>query len=243
LSFWGISRVIERFLHKPDQVQEAESWDFKLQSEPTLHRLTLRPFKGGVMGASDRVDKASPGWQPALVSTLTNVLGQAPAYVENWQAWANEVSKHSPGLLLGIVHTSPNRNNGAQDMIIGQDDRLNALTVRAAHVRDPRSNPSPLVLLIGCETGAPDLSFYSLATAFRRRGAGIVVATGSTILAKEAPNVAGLLIEKLRDRLKGGDGCFGEVMRDVRRSLLAQGNLIAMCLMAFGDADWHLVGN
>ena len=117
------------------------------------------------------------------------------------------------------------------------------MTVRSGHVREPQTNPPPLVLLIGCETGAPDLSFYSLATSFRRRGAGIVVTTGSTILAREAPHVATLLVERLRDRIQAGGGCFGEVMRDVRRTLISQGNVMAMCLLAFGDADWRLAGN
>jgi hypothetical protein len=34
---------------------------------------------------------------------------------------------------------------------------------------------------------------------------------------------------------------FGELMRDVRRDLLSQGELTALCTTSFGDASW-LVG-
>ena len=33
---------------------------------------------------------------------------------------------------------------------------------------------------------------------------------------------------------------FGTIMRRVRRRMLLKGYLMAMCLVALGDADWHL---
>ena len=95
-------------------------------------------------------------------------------------------------------------------------------------------------MLIGCETGAPEVSFAGLASQFRRHGAAIVVSTGSKIHSDQAVPIAAGLIEELGRLGDRNEGCFGEVMRGIRRRLLAGGHVMVLALTAFGDADWRL---
>jgi hypothetical protein len=97
-----------------------------------------------------------------------------------------------------------------------------------------------MVLLLGCATGVSDYPLLKLPTSFRRRGASIVLTTLTTVLGRHAGPVAQMLVEALHSLPAGDTRPFGEIARDVRRKALADGNLMALVLAAYGDADWHL---
>jgi hypothetical protein len=69
--------------------------------------------------------------------------------------------------------------------------------------------------------------------------ASIVLGTLAEILGRHAAPVARELIAELVG-IKDTQTDFGTVMRRVRRRMLARGFLMALCLVALGDAEWRL---
>jgi hypothetical protein len=139
------------------------------------------------------------------------------------------------------VHTEASPENAAiQQMEIGVDSWLTVAELDLRHVRRTDA-PPPLVLLLGCETGVPEKQFANFINRLRNRGAAIVVATGAKIHSLHAVPVANAFVEALGHAVKRDGATFGEVMRQVRRSMLARGLPMVLTLNAFGDADWRLV--
>jgi hypothetical protein len=103
--------------------------------------------------------------------------------------------------------------------------------------------PGPIVLLLGCRTGArTEEGYVQLARRFQQLDASIVVGTLAEILGRHAAPVARELVTQLvagRDR----ETDFGTLMRRVRRRMLAKGYLMALCLVVIGDAQWLLAPN
>jgi hypothetical protein len=67
-----------------------------------------------------------------------------------------------------------------------------------------------------------------------------VLATLTKVLGRHAGPVAARIVAALAESSRGREVTFGEVLRDVRRSLLAEGVLTVLAVTAYGDADWVL---
>ena len=63
--------------------------------------------------------------------------------------------------------------------------------------------------------------------------------TLAKILGRHAAPVARELVAELVS-VNDADADFGTIMLRVRRRMLAKGYLMAMCLVALGDAEWRL---
>jgi hypothetical protein len=79
-------------------------------------------------------------------------------------------------------------------------------------------------------------------------GTSLVVGTTAPILGRHAGRVAEALIEQLRLIAETPDIpdhglAFGDAMLVMRRQLLKKGILAALCLTAYGDAEWRLAAN
>ncbi|HEX7312613.1 MAG TPA: hypothetical protein VF297_01760 [Pyrinomonadaceae bacterium] len=249
LGFWGLTKVIERHQHSPEFNRETINGDFRLQAEPFSERNILKVLTAGVVAASARADKlaeVSGGGVESVVKAIATVTGQPTEHmrVTTWDEWAGKVTSSSPppSLLVLLTHTD-RASNDLQQLFIekGDDDktRLRVSHIRSRYVRDPATNPAPLVLLMGCETGAPDISFLGFVPKFRRYGAAIIVSTGATVLGYQSVPVTREFIETLSEVAREG-GAFGDVMRTVKRRMLARGLPMVLSLMAYGDADWRL---
>ena len=114
------------------------------------------------------------------------------------------------------------------------------------HVRPPEGE-APLVLLLGCDTAGTADAFVSHVSAFRQAGAAIVVSTIATVFGEHAVRVgtsltAGMLQRTTDDAAPAGQGAdrFGEILRDAKRQALLESLPMALCVVAFGDADWRL---
>jgi hypothetical protein len=240
LGFWGMSRILERHAHEPDLVLKK---DFKLQAEPLEDRKTLIVLGDALVAASYRVDASCSGGMASVRDAIEKATSRPPRSAENWQEWAREIAGGAPTLLALLVHTDHvSSTDPMQKMEIGKESWLSVANVDERYVRDKREKPSPLVMLLGCETNAPEVPFLSLVSEFRASGAAVVLSTGSTVHSVHAVPVARRLVEVL-SRLIGAGGIvtFGEVMRSARRELLADGYPMVLCLAAFGDADWRLI--
>jgi hypothetical protein len=76
------------------------------------------------------------------------------------------------------------------------------------------------------------------------------VGTLAPVLGEHAAPVASALVRELRaiaghrNGAASGEGStIGDAMLRVRRRLLAKGQLSALCITSFGDADWQLGGS
>jgi hypothetical protein len=83
------------------------------------------------------------------------------------------------------------------------------------------------------------VGYVQLARSFQQLHSSIVVGTLAQVLGRHAAPVARELVAQL---LAVADETvdFGAIMRRVRRRMLARGYLMALCLVALGDAEWRL---
>jgi hypothetical protein len=105
---------------------------------------------------------------------------------------------------------------------------------------DPKS--PPIVLLLGCDVAnvAYSDAYARHIAVFRQARAALVLGTVATVLGADAAAVGGKLATMLASAAKKAPERFGEVLRRVKREAVAESLMVAMCLVAFGDADWYL---
>ena len=237
LGFWGLNRVIER--HAYDGTRNLRGNIYALQTAPTTQRKPLQVLDSALFAASGEVDKAKKGTINALEKLLKQKAKQAN-YVSKWSQWVKQVKSSSPTLLLLLSHTEDDALQGNMPALeIAQLPRLRVVDIDEKHVRKPRSKATPVVMLIGCKTNAPDNPLHNCVLAFSTYSA-IVLSTGATILALQAGQVAAEMVRALASLPKNKDASLGEVMLDLRRKLLAKGLPMVLTLSAYGDADWKL---
>jgi hypothetical protein len=110
--------------------------------------------------------------------------------------------------------------------------------VLPGYVRNP-TGPDPIVLLLGCRTANASLSYLNFVGEFRSQGAALVVGTTATVLGRNVAPIAQCFIRELAmaARRQDHDAEVGELLRTVRRRMIAEQNAAAFALIAFGDAD------
>jgi hypothetical protein len=72
------------------------------------------------------------------------------------------------------------------------------------------------------------------------RGAAAVVGTIATVLAEDSAQVAARLMRGLTLSDAVPSRRLGEAIRELKRRALLDGELMPLCLVGFGDADWLL---
>ncbi len=233
LAFWGLSRILERHAHR---LEDAVGDGFRLQAEPLRPRSPLPLTGTSLLAASSKASEVNP----SAVDDLGRHLGKRghAVRVSTWKQWEDQVSADAPSLLVLLPHHE--RNEDDQEILeIGEGDRLKSELVREGYVRR-EDGPYPIVLLLGCDTNQAKIAFDSFVTCFRDKGAAVVVSTLATILGRDASPAAALLVDLLDQEAEDGNGTFGEIMLHLRRQLLATQTPMALCLTAYGDADWVL---
>ena len=73
----------------------------------------------------------------------------------------------------------------------------------------------------------------------QQQRASIVLGTLAKVLGRHTAPVAQELVRQLA-AVRDGQTDFGTLMRRVRRRMLGQGYLMALCLVVLGDAQWRL---
>ena len=239
--FWAVSKVIER------QVVGKESWsklgvgdaEFVLRPHPTAERRSLEPPQVVLFAASDKVDGVKRGQIAGVRKTLERIADEA-AYAETWDGWVEAVGRRSPSLLVLLSHTE--ERDFQAGLEVGAGDLCLISQIESPYVRSS-DDRSPVVLLLGCETAVTDFGLQTFVARFQDLGAALVVGTVASVLGQRAAPVARTIVtdlaaaSKRRKPISAGDLLLG-----IRRKLLAKGELTALCLTAFGDADWQLGG-
>jgi hypothetical protein len=241
--FWGLRRVIERHACLPSG-REQIAGDFVLQAEPTETRSALELAGNALLGVSTRVETEQPGATAALLSGLRTLSPIPIEIVPKWQGWTSRIESLQPSLIVTLPHAEEKSQFGVMDYFLeigGELQKARVIGESSAHYVLARDDaPSPLVLLLGCNTAVPKTPIDSIVGHFRRGGAAIVVSTVGSVLGSHASKVAQELVEALFKEAAIKPRPLGELLRDVRRRCVGKKVLMALCIGAFGDADWQV---
>jgi len=227
LGFWGLQKVIER--HRGGERPPPGIDLGLLRSEPKRGANRLRPVDALLLAASGKVQAAD------LASLQQSTQAVAAS---DWHDWTVKVTSLRPPLLVALPHVTRFQEK-LEALELGADDLLRVGSVSQAHVQAPPPGVGPVVLLLGCGTAAPEIPFQSFVSAFRLRRAAVVVATIASVLGRHAAPVAEAFVQELRSP-RPAALTFGELMPLIRRRLLADGLVMALALVAYGDTDWRL---
>ncbi|MER2514673.1 MAG: hypothetical protein ABTQ25_20065, partial [Nitrosomonas ureae] len=112
---------------------------------------------------------------------------------------------------------------------------LNSDYVRAAETA------APLVFLLGCDTASTAISGLSNPIRyFRQAGAAVIVSTIATVFGVHAVQVGDAIISRLLQAGGTESLTIGDAIREAKCAALRESLPMALCVMAFGDADWRL---
>lgn len=235
--FWGLRKVIEWHRHSGDK---ASGGDFQLQSEPDSKRKSIKAFQSVLFAHSVRVDAHYAKASADVLAALNQASSQTNT-ANDWTTWRAGISSHSPLLMLVLPHNQLSVNK-LPELSIGKGTqamhRLLLSSIDDTVVKGPNTSPGAIVMLLGCETGAPKTSYLDYVAQFRRRGASIILSTGATVLGRQISPICVRLIQGLQAAVAKGPAPLGEVMLQLRREALADGFPIVLALSASGDADW-----
>lgn len=247
IGFWALNRVIERHLTPDEWLPDLLGYDFALRSEPVTGRDRLGGLSSAVFACSDRVTAADATTVDGVLATAT---GKPSTRVTTWDDWVKTVKKEAPDVLVLLAHTARDAVADQTALMIETDQQRLAAVLGEAYVRlakpkAVRDKPGPLVFLLGCDTARPWLEYQSFVVRFRNNRAALVVGTVATVPAAHAANVARQLLQELAGRLGPGNTAgagrpeaFGDLLLAARRSIVASGEVVGMCLTSYGDADW-----
>jgi hypothetical protein len=140
-------------------------------------------------------------------------------------------------LLVLLAHSARDDDTGQTVLEIEQDERRDVSEINRKFIGPDGSHP--IVFLLGCDTAVPELQYQTFVSRFRQLDAALVVGTVATVAGSHAAGVAAALAQALHDADTSRQPAFGDLLRDVRRRLLADGEVMALSLTSYGDADWR----
>ncbi|MFJ9950001.1 hypothetical protein [Kitasatospora sp. NPDC091207] len=237
LGFWGIRLEIER------RVQRDRLAGTVVEPDAADQGRALRPVDSVLFAVSHNVRAADRTAATRALRTSFGVDGLHTA--TSWRAWRNVVRTQGPPLLLALPHNGRDEGNTVvleignrlkpsrlPSVLIGRQDILSDLH---------EGGTGPIVMLLGCTMAEADVSWQNVAAKFLQESAPVVVGTLVPTLGRQAAVMAGIAAAMLADRANDGKS-VGELVRDIRRRLLALGFTLAMSIVAFGDARWVVAG-
>jgi len=237
--FWSLSKIIER-RDLDSQADASTTGTAGSQSHPNGERRALPAIDNALFASSFKVPEAERDKTAAELAGLF----AAPGIALDWSEWKTLLKDKKPPLLVVLPHHHIESNQdfleiGAQT--VPEEDRLlNRGRMTDLIVNPTAIDPGPIVILLGCRTAAEtETGYVHLARRFQQLSTAIVMGTLAKILGRHAAPVARELVSELVS-VTDADADFGTIMLRVRRRMLARGYLMAMCLVALGDAEWRL---
>ncbi len=240
LKFWSMSKIIER------RLADARGGAFRVRAERSRDNPTLRTVSGMVVAASSRVETRQVD---DLADFARTTLQIATETAKDWSKWIDKVKAETPELLVAMPHNESIADGFISALLVGEpasgddpppdESTLMAGHVTDAHVQTSEARPGPIVLLLGCDTLYQEGKLAGFAGEFRDNGAAITVSTIGKLRADQATLAAETLVAKLVSDAHKGSG-IGEAVREARRELLSKNLIMALLLVANGDAEWTL---
>ncbi|MET3537676.1 hypothetical protein [Chryseobacterium limigenitum] len=236
--FWGLSQVIERHQFPKDLNKEGS--DFILRFEPDDSRPSIDILKKMMYASTERVDAAVPGSYDKMKNTLNHKAHETPVEIKSWIDWENTIPVTDPDTLILIVHVENDDIAAVDALEIASGDFLpmTHFDERYLNTNNYKSQP-PFVILIGCETVNTNAYLFDTVSFIIRKGAAMVLSNFTKITGEAATVIVSELVEILRSEA-GKSKRFGEIVLRLRQRLLAKGMMMALTLLAHGDADWKI---
>ncbi len=245
MAFWGLRKVIERHVYNP-AIELPNQAEVIVQAEPVGARLRLQLDQGALVAHSQEVQASELA---PLLAALRQQLPEPVHLAGNWDEWKQAVSDSHPSLLVAFPHNTGERQDIALE-IGGVPFKTLRLPREYVHVE----GAYPLLLLLGCDTASSAQQYANHIRYFRQAGAAAIVSTIATVFGPHAVRVGEKLLEVLlaihrqstadeqSDRQRQPDAvpCLGEALREAKRRALLDSLPMALCVVAFGDADWRL---
>jgi hypothetical protein len=250
VGFWAMNRVIERHVADPEGLARQQGGiGAALEAEPVRDRDRLPGITGAVFASSARVDQIVNGATKLVETALSEATGGHATRVKTWLNWVEAVRADQPSLLVLLAHSVRDEVSSMTALEIEADERRDASELTSRYLRpdadgkpDETGPAPPIVLLLGCDTAVADLQYQTFVTRFRQLGAALVVGTIATVAGSHAAGVAAALAGVLKRPDDSKWVAFGDLLRDARRRLLSDGEVMALSLTAYGDADWRFPG-
>ncbi len=235
--FWGLSHIVERHQF-PKDLGEKES-DFILQFEPDDARSALNILNKMIYASTEKVDADVRGSYAAMKKILKQNTA-APVEIKSWKEWKNKVASVKPDTLILIVHVEEDDITGVDKLEIANEDFLPQTQFDERYLNtSDKNNPPPFVILIGCEATNTNAYLFDTVSFIINRGAAMVLSNFTRIKGEMATAIVSELIEILRKEA-GKEIRFGEIVLRLKQRLLARGMMMALTLLAHGDADWKI---
>lgn len=243
MGFWGLKKVIERHIFDPqaaaaEKAAAAAGAEVVVRAVEALDGRDRLDLSAGALVAHS--EEVSPDAVATLVSTLGARPGRPVTVVKDWDDWLATVRSRRPAMLVAFPHNEGRKRN-IQLEIGGK--KMFTLRLPADYVR-PADGPPPLVFLLGCDVSGTAEEFSDHIRNFRQAGAAVVVSTIATVFGAHAVRVGEAIVNGLLKNETSGeparDTRIGEVIRDARRAALLDSVPMALCVVAFGDADWRI---
>jgi hypothetical protein len=230
-AFWGFSKCIER---QPFGLSEQH-----LFSIPQPGADTLAPFKAAVLAASEKVtaaDLTGANGVEAAIAAVTKTVRLA----RSWKDWQKDIlAKPTATLLVLLPHSDNSPDFVNTPALEIQKNWLTSVQLDTDYVLPPNEvGPGPVVLLLGCSTALADIPFLNFVREFKAAGASIVLGTLATVHGTHASRFVRALLGKIN--VRGSGRPFDEVLLEVKREMLAEGEPFVLSLAAYGHSSWRI---
>jgi hypothetical protein len=245
LHFWGFRKVIERYAASGNGSGTRQTAKADRRRLPSPTRTPFGAVHPVLFAASQKAFDFKDGaaWRTRLMEALSRLGGGSPpGEAQTWDDWRDLVggTQPDPKVLVLLPH-SDTAPIDIDVLEIGTQEQLAKDEIDVDLIGE-EAIPQ-LLLLLGCSAAAVTEAFAPYPELFHRAGADIIIAPLAPILGADAAPIAERLVELLVDRLAHGrEVAFGELLRDIRRKLLAEGHPGVLGLVGFGDADWRFGG-
>ena len=248
LGFWCMRMVIERHAVRGEHNGKLRGAPHALRAAPESGRDEVQVLRGALLAASKKVDEVQTGTIGRVLDKLKEATAQHAVQVETWKDWLDAIGKDPPpSLLVLLPHTSEVRmaRKKRPQLEIGQSQVLQGSYLTSEFLSPSSTSATkPVVFLLGCSTEDPKLGVANLTVEFQDLGAAIVLSTLTPVLGHQVGPVTEALVEHLKETVEKKTAAkvttFGYAMRALSYKELAQGNVMVLCLVSHGDAQWRL---
>lgn len=229
MGFWGLNKVIERHLYDPRKTS-SDGASFNILAEPVAGRDQLPLRSGALLAYSQEVE-------PTEITTLIEKLRPNVVIAKDWDDWKQAIQDKHPALLIAFPH---NQVDDSDIFLEIGGKELDTLGLNSDYVRAAET-AAPLVFLLGCDTASTAISGLSNPIRyFRQAGAAVIVSTIATVFGVHAVQVGDAIISRLLQAGGTESLTIGDAIREAKCAALRESLPMALCVMAFGDADWRL---
>jgi hypothetical protein len=226
---WGLGIVIERQPATGGPTQGFTLQDLTGQDGKACNDV----FNHVVLAVSEKVTQFAAEETAKLVNTLKRISKKV-SLADNWGALRTIVQDDSPTLLILLPHSGDDKELPVFPALELGGAWLARDHLKEEYVRGAK-NVNPVVMLLGCDTNAPEVPFLSFIKKFKDCGAAMVIGTVTQIEAARTVD----FVERFVTAASSSNNTvtFGDLLLQVRRSMLAEGDGYALSLLAYGDSD------